>query len=133
MMFASLKKQVCMTVLIRTPIFGVAGHPVGVDHVELQLLVDDLLLHLAGQVVPDLVRPVGAVQQERRPGHGHRQHVDPLGEVELVAGDEVGLVDQVRALDRPRAEADVRRGHRAGLARVVDEVALRVHRACSRR
>ena len=108
--------------------FGLAGHLVGVDHVELQLLVDDLLLHFAGQVVPDLVRAVGAVQEERRPRQGHREHVDPLGELELVAGHEVRLVDEVRALDRPRAEADVRGGDRTGLPRVVDEVALRVHR-----
>ena len=45
---------------------GVLGHLVGVDHVELQLLVDDRLLDLQRQLVPDLIRPVGAVQQERR-------------------------------------------------------------------
>ena len=45
---------------------GVLGDLVGVDHVELQLLVDDLLLHLARQVVPDLVRAVRGVQQEHR-------------------------------------------------------------------
>ena len=45
-----------------------------------------------------------------------------------MAGHEVGPVHQVRALDRPRAEAHVRGGHRAGLARVVDEVALGVQR-----
>ncbi len=43
-----------------------------------------------------------------------------------MAGQEVGLVDQVGAADRLRAEAQVRDGHRAGLLRVVDEVALGV-------
>ena len=43
---------------------GVLGHLVAIDHVELEFLVDDLLLHRSGQVVPDLVRPVGAVEQE---------------------------------------------------------------------
>ena len=33
-----------------------AGHLVGVDHEEPEPLLDDLLLHLARQVVPDLVR-----------------------------------------------------------------------------
>ena len=40
------------------------------------------------QLVPHLVGAVGAVQQERGARLGHRQHVDPLQEVELVAGDE---------------------------------------------
>ena len=43
-----------------------------------------------------------------------------------MAGDEVGLADQVGRADRPRAEAQVRDGDRAGLLRVVDEVALGV-------
>ena len=45
-----------------------------------------------------------------------------------MAGDEVCLPDQVRRADRPRAEAQVRDGHRARLLRVVDEVALGVVR-----
>ena len=45
-----------------------------------------------------------------------------------MAGDEVGAVDQVRRVDRPRAEPHVRDGDRAGFLRVVDEVALGVHR-----
>ncbi len=45
-----------------------------------------------------------------------------------MAGDKVGLVHQVRTLDRPRAEADVRGRDRAGLARIVHEVALGVQR-----
>ncbi len=74
---------------------GLLGHLVGVDDVELQLLFNNLLLHFAGQVVPHLVGAVRTVEKERRSRQGHREHVDPLGELELVAGHEVRLVDQV--------------------------------------
>jgi hypothetical protein len=43
-----------------------------------------------------------------------------------VAGDELGLVDQVRRADRLGAKAQVRDGDRAGFLRVVHEVALGV-------
>ena len=49
------KKQVCMMVLMRTPMPVCRGHLEGVDDVELELLGDDLLLHLPGQGIPDLV------------------------------------------------------------------------------
>ena len=38
------KKQVCMMVLMRVPIPASSRHLVAVDHVELDLLPDDLLL-----------------------------------------------------------------------------------------
>ncbi len=49
-----------------------ASHVVGVDRVELQLLVDDLPLHFDRQMIPDLIERIGAVQEERRPRLGHR-------------------------------------------------------------
>ena len=55
---------------------------------------------LARQVVPDLVGAVRAVEQERRAVLGHAQHVGPLEQAELVAGHEVGALDQVRGADR---------------------------------
>ena len=45
-------------------------------------------------------------------------------QVEVVARDELRVLDQIRRVDRPRAEAQVRDGRRAGLLRVVDEVRL---------
>ena len=42
-----------------------------------------------------------------------------------MAADEARLLDQIRRPNRPRAEAQMRDGDRAGLLRVVDEVALR--------
>ncbi len=105
----------------------VAGDLGGVDHVEAQLLGEDLRLQRAGQVLPHLVRAVLDVEQEGRPGRGLSQHVDPSEKARLVAGDEVGRFDQVRRVNRPLAEAQVRDRLGAGLVRVVDEVALRVH------
>ncbi len=102
-----------------------AGDRVGVDHVELQLLVDDLLLHGARQVIPDLVRAVGRVQQERASGNGPLEHVDPLQERPLVTGDEVRPGDEVRAAERLGAEAKVADCDRARLLGVIDEIALR--------
>ncbi len=103
---------------------GGLGHLVGVDHVELQLLLDDLLLHLAGQVVPHLVGGERRVQQEHRARPGIGEHVVLLEEGELVAGHEAGALHQVRRADRPRAEAQVGDRDGARLLRVVHEVAL---------
>ncbi len=49
------------------------------------------LLHLDGEVVPDLVGRVRAVEQERGATLGPVQHRHLLEEAELVAGDEVGV------------------------------------------
>ena len=65
-----------------------------------------------------------AVEQEGGAGLGGLQHVDAFQEGELVAGDEVGLGDQVAGADRLGAEAQVGGGDGAGLLRIVDEVAL---------
>ena len=44
-----------MMVLTRPPMPGFAGDFVAIDDVELQLLVDDLLLHFLGQLHPDFL------------------------------------------------------------------------------
>ena len=67
---------------------GASGHFVGVDDVEAQLLLDDRLLGFTRQVIPHLVRPVDAVEQEDAARHGILEHVEALQEGELVAGDE---------------------------------------------
>ncbi len=90
------------------------------------LFVDQLLLDFSRQPIPHLVGPVGRIQQEHRPVHGVLEHVDPLQELELMAGDEPRLRDQIRRPDRTRARAQVRDRRRAGLLRVVDEIPLDV-------
>ena len=105
---------------------GVLGDLVAVDHIELQLFLDDLLLHFSREVVPDLARAERAVEQERSADIGRAQHVQALEERELVAGDEVRLADQVGGPDRFGTEPQVGNGDGAGLLGVVHEIALRV-------
>ena len=58
-----------------------------------KLLLDDRLLNLGREVVPDFVGWVGRVEQESRSRAGGFEHVDPVQKVELVASDEGGLFD----------------------------------------
>ena len=95
-----------------------------VDDVQPQLLREDVLLHVARQPVPDVVRAVRRVQEDRRSVGRDREDVHAPEEVELVARDELRALDEIRRPDRPGAEAEVRDGRRAGLLRVDDEVAL---------
>ena len=97
-----------------------------VDHVELQFLLDQVRLDLARQLVPDLVGTERRVQEEDPARDRLARHVVLVEEDELVAGDEVRPLDEVRGTDLPRPEAQVRDRDRAGLLRVVDEVALGV-------
>ena len=105
---------------------GGLGDREGVDHVELQLLLDQGLLGGPGKLVPDFVRAVVRVEQERAAGHQVLEHVVAVQEDRLMAGDEIGLAHQVDRANRLGPEPQVRDGHRAGLLRVIDEVALRV-------
>ncbi len=105
---------------------GGLGDADRVNHVELDLLLDQGLLGRPRELVPDLVHAVVRVEQERAAGHQVLEHVVAVQEDRLMAGDEIGLADQVDRANRLRAEAQVRDGHRAGLLRVIDEVALRV-------
>ncbi len=105
---------------------GLLGDLVSVNHVESEFLVNDLFLHRARQVIPHLVRPVGAVEQKDRARLGRLKQVEPLQERELVARDEIRRADQVRRVNRLGAKAQVRSRHRARFSRVVHEIALRV-------
>ena len=105
---------------------GILGHFIGVDDVELQLLLEDCLLRLYWQGLPHFIGPVDAVQQEDGPGFGVLEDIITLEEGELVTGDEMGLTDQIGCVDRLRAKAQVRGGDGACLLGVVDEIALRV-------
>ena len=103
-----------------------ARDPVGVDDVHVEVLGEDLLLGRPGERVPDLVGRVGAVEQQGRAVGRAVEHLCPFEQPELVAADEARLLDEVGRPDRLWPEAHVRDRLRAGLLRVVDEVALRV-------
>ena len=103
-----------------------ARDPAGVDRVHVDVLGEDLLLHRARERLPHLVRRARAVEQQRRAVRRGAEHVDPVEQPELVAADEARLLHEVGRADRLRPEAEVRDRLRAGLLRVVDEVALRM-------
>ena len=109
-----------------------AGDPAGVDHVQVDVLGEDLLLDRAGQRIPHLVRRARAVEQQRRAVRRPAEHVGPVEQPELVAADEARLLHEVGRPDRLRPEAQVRDRLRARLLRVVDEVALRVQALLAR-
>ena len=98
----------------------------GVDGIEPGVLLRQQLLHGSGQLLLHLLGRPGAVEQEGAAvlQRGHHVVLGDIGRV--VAGDEVGAVDQIGALDRVVAEAQVADGDAAGLLGVIGEVGLRV-------
>ena len=101
---------------------------VGVDDIELQFLVYDGLLDFTRQVIPDFVRPVWSVQEERCAFFGDVQNFVLLEEDELVHAYEIRFPDLVSAVDRPGAKAQVGDGLGPCLPGVVDEVSLGIER-----
>ncbi len=96
----------------------------GVDDVELQLLVDDLLLNFLRHFVPDLAMLEGRAKEEGAALLGFGDHVVFLQEGEVVTGDKVGVIDQVGSGDRLFPEAQVRSGDGTGLLGIIDKVGL---------
>ena len=105
---------------------GVFRHLVGIDDVELDLLFNQVLLHIARQGIPNLFGTVDAVHQEDRTRAGELEHVKTIHKAHLVAANEVGFAigDQVGSVDGLGTEAQVRNGNRAGFLRVVLKVTL---------
>ncbi|CAB4853453.1 unannotated protein [freshwater metagenome] len=105
---------------------SISGNRGSVDGVQLQLPIDDLLLHLSGETVPHVVGAVRRVDQHRRASGSEPQHVHARQEVPLMNTHERRLVDEVAALQRTLVDAHVADGHTARLLRVVYEVRLYV-------
>ena len=105
---------------------GGLGDRQRVNHVELQVLLDQCLLSGPGKLVPDFVCGVVCIEQERPAGHQRLKHVVAVQEDRLMAGDEIGLAHQVDRANRLGPEPQVGDRHCAGLLRIIDEVALRV-------
>ena len=102
------------------------GHLEGINAVHLDVLVDNLLLHAGGQAVPHLVSGHRGVDEEGGAGGGVLQEVEGVEQAGLVQGDEVRAGDEVGAVNRRGAEAQVRYRGGTGLLGVVHEVALHV-------
>src|SRR5205823_1482880 len=68
-----------------------AGYLVGVNYVEMQPFVENLLLHFRWQMIPDLFRFIDAIEQEDTARGSILEHIKALQEGELVTGHEVSL------------------------------------------
>ena len=99
-----------------------------VDVVEAELLLRDGFLEGSGQFAFHFGKRPRAVEQE------HAAFFDAFrnritGYVAgVMAGHKVRVVDQIRALDRLLAKAEVRNGQTAGLLGVVGEITLHIQR-----
>ena len=105
---------------------GLLGNGKSVDRVELQLFFNDGFLAFDREFVPDFFRTVNGVQEEGAALLGEAEDVQFFKEGEHVAADEGSVIftDEIRGVDRIRAEAQVGGGGGAGLLGVVFEVAL---------
>ncbi len=99
----------------------------GVDRVELDVVLRNVALGGSVQMMGELFRRPLAVDHKHAAGLDVTDDREALGDVgRVMAGNEVSLVDVVRALDGLVAEAQVADGDAAGLLGVVLEVRLNV-------
>ena len=98
----------------------------GVERVEADLLAGDGAAQGSRQMFFQIPVLPHAVQQEDAAFLDAPQQVVLVHIGLVVAGDEVGGVDEVGRADGPAAEAQVRHGDAAGLAGVVGEIGLRI-------
>src|SRR5262249_29653920 len=87
---------------------------------------NDLLLHIARQMIPNFFGSIRAVEKYHSTFHRVLQYIESLKKTELVNRDKTRFMDQVCALDRPRAEAQMRYSSRSRFLGVVNEVTLSV-------
>ena len=73
------------------PHAGITRYLVGVDHVELGLLLDQMFLYFARQFLPDLIRAKGAVQQKYAAFNKRAEHVVAFQEYPLMTGHKICL------------------------------------------
>ena len=98
-----------------------------VESVEFDMLLCNLVLHLVGEFLVQLIFVPDGVKQEYAAFLKVGHHV-VTGNVRLVvAGDEIGLVDKVGGFNGGFTEAQVRNGKTAALFGVVRKIALSVH------
>ena len=103
---------------------SLAGHPVGIDHPDVELFGANRGPQRRRQPPPALGAVEGTVEQQRAALHQASGELEAIDEIPLMAGHQRGTLHQVGGTDRPRPEAQMRHRHRAGLLRVVDEVGL---------
>ena len=98
-----------------------------VDGIQVNIVVGDELLHLAGQPLIQLLHIPGTVQKEVSALLQILDNVILVYIRGVVAGYEVSLADIIGGFDRLMTETQVGYSQTAGLLGVVGEVALSVH------
>ena len=98
-----------------------------VDGIQVNIVVGDELLHLAGQPLIQLLHIPGTVQKEVSALLQILNNVILVYIRGVVAGYEVSLADIIGGFDRLMTETQVGYSQAAGLLGVVGEVALSVH------
>ena len=87
-----------------------------IDHVKFQPLDDDLLLHFAWQLAPDLVRSEGAIEQQRGAFGSRRRACRILNrKSNLCTPMKLADFSKIRCMDRFRPEPQMRDRVGAGL------------------
>lgn len=97
-----------------------------VQSVELNVAFGDDVLHGSRKLSVHFFRSPDAVEKERAAFFDAFEHIVAGNVALVVASEEVGVVDEVRALDRLIAETQVRNGDAAGFLAVVAEITLSV-------
>ncbi len=97
-----------------------------VNNEEFCFFIDNLPLHYFRQAIPCVLRVVWGIEQEAAALFEWLQQIVFLDECPIVASDEIRLIAYICAFDRIIGEANMARRARAGLLRVIDEIALRV-------
>ena len=87
---------------------------------------DEIALRFRREIVPDYLRPMRRVQQQRPARHETLRHVHALEEDGLMTRHEVRRRDEIRGTNRLRPEAQMRNRDSSGFLRVIDEVTLRI-------
>ena len=105
---------------------GLAGNFYGINGVELEFLVDDFFLDFNRKMIPNFICAVRSVEQESCTRFGNLQNVYFRHEGKLVAGNKICFADQISRFNRVIGETQVRGGHGAGFARIVNKIALAV-------
>ena len=72
-----------------------ASHFAGVQDEKAQFFADDLLLDSTGEVIPNLIGAVRAVQQESRALLGGLQEIQAVEKGELMASNEAGAINEI--------------------------------------
>ena len=101
-------------------------HAVAVNHVQLEVLLENGCLHRSREILPGFARAIRTVQQHRRRLIGFVQHLETLEKIPLMNRHKTGFANQVRRSNRAGTKTKVRDCPRARFFRIIDKITLGV-------